>query len=115
MTETNTAITEAIVKCEEIKARLETLQCMLKPKPVLRLESITRPGQWKELRSVDDLRDCALGTVLLTPHSGRYFRVGDPAMPWATPAGNWATSASLWSLLATEADRGVTFKYLAAN
>jgi len=115
MTETNTALTDAIAKCDEIKARLETLREMSEPKPALRLESITRPGQWKELQSASDLDGCALGTVLLTPYNCRYFRTGDSMMPWITSDGNWATSVSLWNILAPEANRGATFKYLAAN
>ena len=45
MTETNTALNEAIAKCDGIKARLETLREMSETKPILRLEPV-RAGTW---------------------------------------------------------------------
>lgn len=115
MTETNTAITEAIVKCDEIKARLETLQDMLKPKPVLRLESITRPGTYRELQSVVDFHNCAEGTVVVASNGRRYLRTGDLGYPWSTSYGTNRTSDDLWRSLICSVERGTTFKYLAAN
>ena len=114
MTETNTAITEAIAKCGEIKARLETLQDMLKPKPVLRLESITRPGTYRELQSARELIDCAPGIVIVTP-SVHFFRTCNPGNPWISRTGTWWSSTALWDTLTRAADQGATLKYLAAN
>lgn len=57
MTETNTALAEAIVTCGAIRAKLEVLQDMLTPKPVLTIESIIRPGHNWELHRPADL-DC---------------------------------------------------------
>ena len=114
MTETNTHIAEAIATCNEIKARLETLQDMLKPKPVLRLESITRPGAYRELQSADDLIDCAPGTVVVTSNT-RFFRTCDPANPWTNRAGYWVSNGVLWGILVGAANCGATLKYLAAN
>jgi hypothetical protein len=115
MTETNTAITEAIVKCDEIKARLETLRDMLKPKPVLRLESITRPGTYRELRSADDLIDCAPSTVLVVGEEVRLLRTCAPEKPWVDEVGYYTSPARLWRFLVREANNGVTLKYLAAH
>lgn len=112
MAETNTAITEAIAKCDEIKARLETLRDMLKPKPVLRLESITRPGTYQELQSADDLNDCVPGMTVVTSDA-RFFRTCDPANPWTSGACRWMSAAALWNFLVREADKGTTLKYLA--
>lgn len=114
MTETNTAITEAIAKCDEIKARLEALQEMLKPKPVLRLESITRPGTYRELQSARELIDCAPGTVIVTP-SARFFRTCNPGNPWISRIGTWSSSTVLWETLTRAVDQGATLKYFAAN
>lgn len=114
MTETNTAITEAIVKCDEIKARLETLQGMLKPKPVLRLESITSPGTYRELQLAGELIDCAPGTVIVTPDT-RIFRICDPANPWTSRIGARFSNAALWDMLTLAANKGATLKYLAAH
>lgn len=112
MTETNTAITEAIAKCDEIKARLETLQEMLKPKPVLRLESITRPGTYRELQSADELNDCVPGMTVATPDA-RFFRTCDPANPWTSGDCRWMSAEAVWDILIRAADKGATFKYLA--
>mgnify|MGYP000923587641 CR=1 FL=1 len=113
MTETNTHIAEAIATCNEIKARLETLQDMLKPKPVLCLESITRPGIYRELQSADDLISCAPGTIVVTPNT-RFFRTCDPANPWTSIAGCWVSNGVLWSTLVGAANSGATLKYLGA-
>lgn len=115
MTETNTVITEAIATCGEIKARLETLQEMVKPKPVLRFESITRPGTYRELRSADDLNDCAPSTVLVVGEEVRLLRTCDPEKPWVDEIGYYTSPARLWHFLVREANNGVTLKYLAAN
>lgn len=115
MTETNTAITEAIVKCDEIKARLETLQGMLKPKPVLRLESITRPGTYRELQSAGELIDCAPSTVLVVGEGVRLLRTCDPEKPWVDEVGYYTSPARLWHFLVREANSGATLKYLAAH
>lgn len=115
MTETNTAITEAIVKCDEIKARLETLQDMLKPKPVLCLESITRPGTYRELQSADELHDCPEGTVIAASDGHRYMRIDHWEYQWATSYGTRRENDDLWSSLVCRAGCGITFKYLAVN
>lgn len=114
MTETNTAITEAIAKCDEIKARLETLQEMLKPKPVLRLEPIARPGTYRELQSAGELIDCVPGTVVITPDA-RFFRTCNPANPWTSGVGTLMSAEVLWDILARAANKGAPLKYLAAN
>ena len=112
MTETNTAITEAITKCDAIKARLETLRDMLKPKPVLRLESITRPGAYRELQSVADLNDCVPGMTVVTPDAS-FFRTCDPANPWTSRVSQRRSAAALWDILIREANSGAALKYLA--
>lgn len=114
MEETNTSLVEAIAKCDEIKARLETLREMSESKHILRLESTTRPGTYRELQSVGDLGACAPGTVIVGPHC-RYFRTCDPANPWADKYGNWISNAVLWNTLIRAADSGTTLKYLVAN
>lgn len=114
MTETNTTLTEAIAKCDEIKARLETLREMSKPEPVLRLESIICLGTYRELQSAGDLGACAPGTVIVGPHR-RYFRTCDPANPWADKYGNRISNAFLWDTLIRAVDSGTTLKYLVAN
>lgn len=115
MTETNTAITEAIVKCDEIKARLETLQGMLKPKPVLRIESITHPGTYRDLQSASELIDCAPGTVLVVREGRHLLRTCDPEKPWVDEIGYYTSPARLWHFLVREANSGATLKYLAAH
>lgn len=115
MTETNTALTEAITKCDEIKARLETLREMSEPKPVLRLESITRPGTYRELQSADDLADAAPGTVIVRSDGYRFFRTHNPAKPWITVSSSGISLRPLWDLLTRAANTGVTLKYLAAD
>lgn len=115
MTETNTAITEAIVKCDEIKARLETLRDMLKPKPVLRIESITYPGTYWELQSPGDLIDCTPGTVLVVGEGARLIRTCDPENPWVDKVGYYGSPVRLWNFLVREANKGTPLKYLAAN
>lgn len=114
MTETNTALSQAIAKCDEIKARLETLREMSEPKTVLRLESIARPGDYQELQSAGDLNIATPGTVIVGPRC-RYFRTCDPANPWADKYGNWISNAVLWSTLIRAVDSGATFKYLVVN
>ena len=115
MTETNTHITEAIKQCDEIKARLEVLQDMLKPKPVLRLESITHPGAYRELQSAGELIDCTPGTVLVVGERVHLIRTCDSEKPWVDKVGYYNSPASLWNFLAREADKGVALKYLAAS
>nr|DAR15488.1 MAG TPA: hypothetical protein [Caudoviricetes sp.] len=111
MTETNTAITEAIVKCDEIKARLETLRDMLKPKPVLRLESIARPGHTWELRCAGDL-DCPEGTVIEGSDGWRYYRLADGRSgDWMSDNGQEYTHGALWETLIQDAANHVTFEY----
>ena len=112
MTETNTAITEAIVKCDEIKARLETLREMSEPKPVLRLESITHPGAYWELQAADELAACPVGTVIVSSRDRKYLRTDNPSYPWATSYGTRTSSNDLWRSLVCADERGVTFKYL---
>ena len=112
MTETNTALAEAITKCDEIKARLEALRDMLKPKPVLRIESITHPGTYQELLSADDLNDCVPGMTVVTP-GARFFRTCDPANPWTSGDCRWMSAEAVWDILIRAADKGTTLKYLA--
>lgn len=114
MTETNTPLTEAVAKCDEIKARLETLREMSEPKTVLRLESIARPGDCQELQSAGDLNIATPGTVIVGPNC-RYFRTCDPAYPWADKYGNWISNVALWNTLIRAVDSGATFKYLVVN
>lgn len=115
MTETNTHIAEAIKQCDEVKARLVALQDMVKPKPVLRLESITHPGRYRELQSVDDLTGCAPSTVLVVGEGVRLLRTCDPEKPWVDEVGYYTSPARLWNHLVREVNSGATLKYLAAN
>lgn len=114
MTETNAALTEAITKCDEIKTRLEALREMSEPNPVLRLESIARPGDCRELQSAGDLNAAAPGTVIVGPNC-RYFRTCDPANPWTDKYGSWVSNVVMWNTLIRAANSGATFKYLVAN
>lgn len=115
MTKINTALTEAIAKCDEIKARLGALCEMSEPKPVLRLESITRPGHWQELQSADDLISCPVGTVIASSKGHRYLRGNERHAPWATSCGTRRANDDLWRSLISDDGCGVTFKYLAAD
>lgn len=108
-------IAEAIKQCDEVKARLEVLRDMVKPKPILRIESITRPGTYRELQSVDDLTCCAPGTVLVVGEGVRLLRTCNPEKPWVDEVGHYASLARLWNHLVREANSGATLKYLAAN
>ena len=111
MTETNTHIAEAIKQCDEVKARLETLQDMLKPKPVLRIESITRLDCWRELQCADDL-DCPEGTVIEASDGFRYYRLADDcAGDWVSDTDLGYTHGMLWDTLIQDAANHVTFKY----
>lgn len=112
MTETNTAITEAIAKCGELKARLETLQDMLKHKPALCIESITRPGEWWKLCSEDELADCPEGTVIEASDGWNYYRLG-PAREneWQSDTGREYTHSEMWNGLIADMKCHVTFKY----
>lgn len=114
VTETNIALSQAIAKCDEIKARLEALREMSEPKPVLRLEPNTRPGTYRELHSADDLADAAPGTVIIGPNY-RYLRTCDPANPWTSRIGCWMSNAALWGILIGTVNSGTTVKYLAAD
>ena len=114
MTETNTALSQTIAKCDEIKARLETLREMSEPKPVLRLESITRPGGYWEPQSKDGLTACSHGTVIIMSNGCRFFRVADQGNPWVTDGGLWVSSLALWDTLNNAVNRGITLKYLGA-
>lgn len=105
-------IAEAIKQCDEVKARLEVLRDMVKPKPILRIESITRPGTYRELRSLVDFHNCAEGTVIVASNGRRYLRTGDLGYPWSTSYGTNRTSDDLWRSLICSAERGTTFKYL---
>ena len=112
MTEANAHITEAIKQCDEVKARLVTLRDMVKPKPVLRLESITRPGEWWELSSADELADCPEGTVIEASDGWYYYRLG-PArgMEWQSDTGQEYTHGAMWESLTQDAANHVTFEY----
>lgn len=107
-------ITTIIKQCDEVKARLETLQEMVKPKPVLRLESITSPGTYWELQSAVELIDCAPGTVIVTP-GAQFFRTRNPGSPWVSRTGTWSSSTALWDTLTRTVDQSATLKYLAAS
>nr|DAX43347.1 MAG TPA: hypothetical protein [Caudoviricetes sp.] len=115
MIEINTTLAEAIAKCDEINDQLKVLRDMLKPKPVLRLESITRPGDYWELRSEDGLINCMHGTVIIMSNGCRFFRVADSLKPWITSGGLGLSSLALWGNLNNAVSQGVTLKYLAAN
>ena len=115
MTETNRTLSEAIAKCDEIKARLETLREMSEPKPVLRLESITSPGTYRELQSASDLIDCVPSTVLVVGEGVRLLRTCSPEKPWVDDVGYYTSPARLWHFLIREANSGATLKYLAAH
>lgn len=112
MTETNTALTEAIAKCDEIKARLEALREMSGSKPVLRLESIIYPGTYRELQSARDLLNCPVGMIIVSSGARRYLRTDNLGYPWATSYGTHTSSNDLWRSLVCAGERGVTFKYL---
>lgn len=112
MTETNTALNEAIAKCDGIKARLETLREMSETKPILRLESITRPGGYLVLQSENGLIDCSVGTVIVSSGGNRYLRTDAQSYPWVNSYGARTASSDLWRSLVCADKRGVTFKYL---
>lgn len=111
MTETNTALTEAIVTCSVIRAKLEVLQDMLTPKPVLTMESITRPDHNWELHRPADL-DCPEGTVIEASDGFRYYRLaGDCPGVWVSDTDQVYTDGTLWDTLIQGAANHVTFKY----
>ena len=112
MTETNTTLTEAIAKCDEIKARLETLREMSEPKTVLRLESIAKPGEWWEPRNAGELAECAPGTVIYVSGSISYFRFSNSChRPWAYSTGHFASHDIMWSILTDAASNGIALTY----
>lgn len=115
MTETNTHIAEAIKQCDEVKARLVALRDMVKPKPALRIESLTSPGTYRELRSTDALADCYEGTIIVASNGRRYLRTDEQKYSWATSYGTHETSDDLWRSLVYMTECGATLKYLAAN
>lgn len=111
MTETNTALTEAIVACGAIRAKLEVLQDMLTPKPVLTMESITRPDHNWELHRPADL-DCPEGAVIEATDAWRYYRLGPgQAGDWVSDTGRTYSHNSLWNSLIQDAAQGVEFAY----
>lgn len=111
MTETNTPIAEAIAACDEIKARLEALQDMLKPKPALSIESIIRPDHTWELHCADDLA-CPEGTVIEASDGLRYYRLSSArAGDWMSITGQKYTHGALWESLIQDAANRVTFDY----
>lgn len=111
MTETNTALTEAIVTCGAIRAKLEVLQDMLTPKPVLTIESITRPGHNWELYRPADL-GCPEGTVIEASDGFRYYRLAeDCAGDWVSDTGRTYSHNSLWNSLIQDAANSVDFEY----
>lgn len=112
MTETNTPFAEAIAACDEVKARLEALRDMVKPKPVLRMASITRPGDWWEPSSADDLADCPEGTVIEASDGWYYYRLGPTReREWQSNTGQEYTRGAMWENLTQDAADGITFEY----
>lgn len=111
MTETNTALTEAIVTRGVIRAKLEVLQDMLTPKPVLTIESIIRPDHNWELYRPADL-DCPEGTVIEATDGYRYYRLGPgQAGDWASAVGRTYSHNSLWNSLIQDAADSIDFRY----
>lgn len=112
MTETNTALTEAITKCDEIKARLEALREMSEPEPALRIESIAKPGEWWEPQNAVELAECAPGTVIYVSGGISYFRFSDSYhKPWAYSTGHFASHDTMWSILADAASNGIALTH----
>lgn len=104
-------ITKAIKQCDEVKARLETLRDTLKPKPVLRLKSITRPGHTWDLRCANDL-DCPEGTVIEASDGWSYYRLGPRrTADWASDTGQEYIHGAMWETLIQDAAVHVTFEY----
>ena len=96
MTETNTALAEAIVTCGAIRAKLEVLQDMLTPKPVLTIESIIRPDHDWELYRPADL----------------YYRLGPGrAGDWVSGTGRTYSHNSLRNSLIQDAADSIDFYY----
>lgn len=111
MTETNTPFAEAIAACDEVKARLEALRDMLKPKPILTIESIIRPDHNWELYRPADL-DCPEGTVIETTDDYRYYRLGSgQAGDWVSNVGRTYSHDSLWNSLIQDAASSINFEY----
>lgn len=111
MTETNTALTEAIVTCGVIRAKLEVLQDMLNPKPFLTMESIIRPDHnWELYRPVD--LDCPEGTVIEATDGYRYYRLGPgQSGDWVSDVGRTYSHDSLWNSLIQDAVQDIEFAY----
>lgn len=111
MTETNTALTEAITMCGVIRAKLEVLQDMLTPNPVLTIESITRPDHTWELHRPTDF-DCPEGTVIEATDGYRYYRLGPgQAGDWVSDSGRTYSHDSLWNTLIQDAANSIDFEY----
>lgn len=111
MTETNTVLTEAIVTCGVIRAKLEVLQDMLTPKPVLTMESITRLDHNWELHRPADL-DCPEGTLIEAADGCRYYRLGPgQAGDWLSDVGRTYSHNSLWNRLIQDAANSIDFEY----
>lgn len=111
MTETNTALTEAIVTCGAIRAKLEVLQDMLTPKPVLTIESLVRPHHNWELYRPADL-DCPEGTAIEATDGCRYYRLGPgQAGDWVSAVGRTYSHNSLWNSLIQDAADSIDFYY----
>lgn len=111
MTETNTVLTEAIVTCGVIRAKLEVLQDMLTPKPVLTMESITRLDHNWELHRLADL-DCPEGTLIEAADGCRYYRLGSgQAGDWLSDVGRTYSHNSLWNRLIQDAANSIDFEY----
>lgn len=111
MTETNTPLAEAIAACDEIKARLEALRDMLKPKLGLRIESIICSNRVWELYCADDLV-CPEGTVIEASDGWRYYRLSPGrAADWESNTGQTYSHEGLWNNLTSDAADGITFEY----
>lgn len=107
-------ITEAIDRCDEVKARLEALRDMTNHGscPGLRIESITRPGDWWEPRNADDLADCPEGTVIEASSGWRYYRLGPSRdKDWMSGTGKEYTHGAMLKHLTLDAADYVTFCY----
>lgn len=109
MTEVNFAA--AIAACDEIKARLEAMQDMLKPKPPLSIESITCSNHAWELHCAGDLI-CPEGTVIEASDGWRYYRLAPhQAADWKSDTGGTYTHSALWNSLIQDVADGITFEY----
>lgn len=101
-------ITEAIKRCDEVKARLVTLQDMVKPK--LRIKHLGGGGEWTP-STADDL-DCQTGVVILGSDGFYYYKVGnDGEGDWQGGDGRPYTCQTLLDTLLDDVANCVTHQY----